>query len=246
MIRDEELQSLIATSLDDSQVHAFDPAEVARIANRRDRRARRRNLFLAGLGAVGLVVAAGVVSAVYLGKDPAVSTVAEPSASTRPPARMRPGCLWGISARLLSGVSGPGQDEFPILTRTHVGHATRTVVEITNDRPAAYSSRVVLGYLTVAKPGSSYDAGDPAGLPPGSVVRPENQLARSDPLVDIIPTGQRLSVTFRATQPGTYGVYFIAEFAKTSGDLCDRAPAPPPGTPADGGMTQKIGDIIVK
>jgi len=104
----------------------------------------------------------------------------------------------------------------------------------------------VLGYLAVAKPGSVYGAGEPEGMPADSVVRTENQLVRSDPLVDIIPAGQRLSVTFRATEPGTYGVYFIARFAKSSGDLCDGAPAPPPGTPADGAMTQKIGDIIVK
>ena len=116
MVRDEELQSLIATSLDDSQMPAFGPTEIARIANRR---ARRRKLILAGLGTVGAVglVVPGVVAAVaYLAEDPGVSTASEPSASTRPPMRMRPGCLWGVSARLLSGVSGPGQDEFPILS----------------------------------------------------------------------------------------------------------------------------------
>jgi hypothetical protein len=120
------------------------------------------------------------------------------------------------------------------------------VVEVTNARPAAQSSRVVLGYLAVAKPGSNYGAGEPEGMPADSIVRPENQLVRSDPPVDIIPAGQRLSVTVRATEPGTYGVYFIARFARTSGDPCDGAPAPPPGTPAGGAMTQKIGDIIVK
>ncbi|MFI6831538.1 hypothetical protein ACIBG5_30860 [Kribbella sp. NPDC050241] len=246
MIRDEELQSLIATSLDSNEVHALDPAEVARIANRRDRRDRRRKLLLVGLGAVGLVVSGVVVSVVYLGKDRGVTTTApEPSASTRPPAGMRPGCAPSVYARLIGGVSGPGQDEFPILTRTHVGGATRTVVEVANVGSAARSSRVVLGYLAVARPGSRYGAGEGEGMPADSVVRAENQLVRSDPLVDIIPAGQRLSVTFQATQPGTYGVYFIARIAY-SGDLCDGAPAPPPGTPAKGGMTQKIGDIIVR
>jgi hypothetical protein len=36
-------------------------------------------------------------------------------------------------------------------------------------------------------------------------VRPENQLVRSDPVVDSFPAGQRLSVTFQATEPGIYG-----------------------------------------
>jgi hypothetical protein len=245
MIRDEELQSLIATSLDDSQVHAFDPAEVARIANRRN---RRRKLILAGLGtvgAVGLVVSGVVAAAVYHGGDQGVSTAADPSASTSPPVGARPPCAT-VTTRLLTGVSGRGQGEFPILTRTHVGQATRTVVEVTSvARSVARSSRVVLGYLAVAKPGSNYGAGEPEQMPADSVVRPENQLVRSDPVVDSFPAGQRLSVTFRPSQPGTYGVYFIARLA-TSGDGCAGAPAPPAGTPANGAMTQKIGDIIVK
>jgi hypothetical protein len=137
----------------------------------------------------------------YLGEDRGVSTAAEPAASTRPPVAMRPGCLW-VHARLISGASGRSQDEFPIIATTDVGHATRTEVEVTS---VIQSSRVVLGFLAVAKPGSTYGSGGPERMPADSVVRPENQLVRSDPVVDSFPAGQRLSVTFQATEPGIYG-----------------------------------------
>ncbi len=48
-------------------------------------------------------------------------------------------------------------------------------------------------------------------MPSRAAIRPENQIAEGVPVIDAIARGQRLSVTFQPTEPGTYPMYFMAQ-----------------------------------
>jgi hypothetical protein len=223
-------------SVHPSKLPAFDPAEIARIATQRS---RRRRLVVAVLGLTGLVASGVTALAVFRPDAPGVSAVSEPSTSARPPAGAWPGCRASVEAKLTSGAIG-SRDGWPALATVRAGTQTRTEADVTS---TLTSTLVVRALLVVAKSAARDGAGPPDKMPAYAAVRPENQLARSDPMLDLVPSGQRMTVTFQPTTPGIYAVYFIADIAQP--EHCLGPTAPPPGTPDTATTTQKMGEIIV-
>jgi hypothetical protein len=236
MIRDEELRSLIATSIDPAELHDFDPAAIARVASRRT---RRRRMILGCVGALGLVAAGVVAESAYSSQKSDAPSVAEPSSTAREAAGARPGCSWAFNVKLTSAAVG-SRDGAPTVATTQVGTAARAEVELTSADPV---TRIVRGYLVVARPGTINGAGDPARMPVDSVARPENQLVAGDPVLDVVPGGQRVSVTFRPGQPGAYPVFFVTQLAQPRD--CGATAALPAGTSPNAGSSQEVGEIIV-
>jgi hypothetical protein len=112
--------------------------------------------------------------------------------------------LFPASARLANGkLTGAGD----IIATTRVESSTTVEVVITGRA----STHIVRGSVMVAVPGSLSGAGEPVHMPPKAAIRPENQVADGDPVIDAIAHGQRLTVTFKPTEPGTYPVFFIAQ-----------------------------------
>jgi hypothetical protein len=119
-----------------------------------------------------------------------------------------------VGARLTNGVPISTGD---VIATTRPGSSTTVEVAITG--PA--STYVLRGSLIVAVPGSGSGAGEPAHMPPRAAIRAENQLAEGDPVTDAIARGQRLTVTFQTTEPGTYPVFFIARVRFSENQLRD-------------------------
>ena len=133
-------------------------------------------------------------------------------------------------------------DRIVVLRTTTVG-APVTIEAVLQPHPG---SRVLQGVLIVAKPGSWPGLGDPAGLPPDAALRPENQLASGKPVVDVVPNGQQLTVTFQPTAPGTYPVFFVSRYLTPTASCT--GPAPAAGQPIETGWERmmQLGEIVVK
>jgi hypothetical protein len=104
-------------------------------------------------------------------------------------------------------------------------------------------SRVVRGILAVATPGSVAGAFDPANMPEWAAQNPARHLAEGEPLVDVTADTGELTVTFQATEPGTYPVFYLSEIVQAASRQL------PPQTDSGGhvryGCTP-LGDIVVK
>ena len=229
MIRDEELQAAIATSVSPDELHDFDPAEIACLAAMRTR--RRRTI----VAALALLTVATTASTVYATRSPNSVTTADPSApATSPHGGARPACL-APSAQLIGGGTSGSER---VIASARVGTQTTAAAAL---RPMP-ATRIVHAELVVAAPGSRSGAGAPASMPANAAIRAENQLDRSSPVLDAVPDGQRLTITFQATEPGKYPVFFIAQRVHSATCL---PPAPPAGTPATGMTVQELGTIVV-
>jgi hypothetical protein len=101
-----------------------------------------------------------------------------------------------------------------VIAATSVGVATTIEVEIMGP----VGTRVVQARVVVARPGSMSGGMDPSRAPANMAIRPENQIVASNPIVDVIPNGQRLAVTFRPTEPGTYPVFLMSELTADDDD----------------------------
>jgi hypothetical protein len=226
MIRDEELQSLLATSIDPSELHDFDPTEIDREATKRTRR-RRIGFTTLGLVAIGLAA-----SVLYPNQGPNTTPAAEP------PAGMGPGPFGALTIKLTSGAAG-GQGN--TIATTNAGSATTIEVEITTTP----DTRVLRGVLFVAAPGSKSGIYPPARMPANAAMRAENRIAEGRPILDVIPNRDRLSVTFEPTKPGTYPVYFMREYVQSKDGQ------PPPSDAATAGARVRpaiveLGNIVVQ
>jgi hypothetical protein len=110
-----------------------------------------------------------------------------------------------LGARLTRG--GPTGAE-AVIAMTSAGVAVTIEAEIFG----APRTRVLETRLVVARPGSIVGVAHPSKAPPDWAIRPENQVVASDPIVGgVVPDGQRLAVTFRPTEPGTYPVFHMSE-----------------------------------
>lgn len=228
-IHDDELQQLIGSAVDPSQLKHFDADSIARVA--RLRASRRRKIMIGAAGAVAVAASASAILFGLPGGQP--SPVAQPTAQPEAP-RMRPACPPPQVT-----IPNVTLDRVVVLKSTTVG-APVTIEAVLQSRPG---SRVLHGVLIVAKPGSSPGGGNP--LPPDAALRPENQLASGQPVVDVVPNGQRLTITFQPTAPGSYPVFFVSRYlaaAKCTG------PAPAAGRPIEtaGGSMMQLGEIVVK
>jgi hypothetical protein len=100
------------------------------------------------------------------------------------------------------------------------GTSTSLMVQVTDQT----GSHMISGILVVARPGSTIDAGDPAGLPSSSAALPANQLSTSD-----LPTGaansRSASLGYIPPAKGTYPIVFLGTYATTA-DCSSTAPMP--------------------
>jgi protein-S-isoprenylcysteine O-methyltransferase Ste14 len=123
-----------------------------------------------------------------------------------------------------------------VIATTSVGKPVSLTVQVT-----AHAWNCVLrGILAVATPGSI--AG---GFPsqPESAMNPARHLAESEPLRDLTAGTAEVTVSFQATEPGAYPVFYLDEVIQAAGRRL------PPRTDSGGrvryGCTP-LGDIIVR
>jgi protein-S-isoprenylcysteine O-methyltransferase Ste14 len=123
-----------------------------------------------------------------------------------------------------------------VIATTSVGKPVSLTVQVT----AHPWNRVLRGILAVATPGSV--AG---GFPsmPESAMNPARHLAESEPLQDLTAGTAEVTVSFQATEPGAYPVFYLDEVIQAA----DRRL--PPRTDSGGRLRHgcaPLGDIVVK
>lgn len=228
-IHDKELQQLIGSAVDPATLKQFDANVIATVARRR---AKRRKVIIGSVAAAAIAASA---SAVVFGIPGDQTPVARPTTQPDAP-RMRPACPPPQVT-----IPNVALGEAVTLRSTNVGTSATVEAVVL----PSVASRVIKGELVVAKPGSSPGIGDPVGLPADAALRPENQLASGKAVIDIVPNGQKLTVTFQPTAPGSYPVFFVSRYI--TADDC-AGPAPSAGRPIEtaGRSMMQLGEIVVK
>jgi len=125
------------------------------------------------------------------------------AAATQPTPALRPAC--GPPSITLTGATGGPETLNGVL-----GVATKLSVDV-ND---VSGSHVISGSVVVARPGSTADGGDPAGLPTTAAALPANQIATSTLAAGSAPA-RTISLSFAPSNPGSYPIMFIGKYQTT-------------------------------
>jgi hypothetical protein len=204
MPTDNEVQQLLTQVGHSHEAGALNSAEIIRVAGRRQRRTR---LVLSAAAVAACVAATGG----YLATQNAHSTNAGQRAGSS--ARLGPPCEIGATITI-PGKTTETSTAATVLSAPRAGTPTTIIGTLVESRPVT----VLSAQLIVAKPGSIVGVGPVAGLPSGAALRPDNELATSQPL-DKASSGQSLQVTFIPSAAGVYPVLYQIHYLESVG--CD-------------------------